>query len=107
MNAATTSSVVEGPDIGTFANPYDSHKFYGPAHEFFHWLVTEVNIIFRRFNHGNLSTSILTSYALVEILRQFGCEDQPGRVEAAVFPDDLKCCGTILGSTERPQKISK
>jgi hypothetical protein len=59
-------------------------------------LVTTANQVAARFN-GSRSTCVLTSYALCEVLQRLGYTSRPLRIEAAVFPDDRKFCGTILG----------
>ena len=41
---------------------------------------------------------MLTSRALHDVLQRLGYDSHPLRIETAVFPDDRKPCGTILGS---------
>jgi len=50
-----------------------------------------------KFN-GARDTCILTSYALHNVLQRLGYNSRPLRIEAAVFPDDRKLYGSILGS---------
>jgi hypothetical protein len=50
-----------------------------------------------RLFDGDRATCILTSTALCAVLRHRGHEASLIRVEAAVFPDDPKTVGTILG----------
>jgi hypothetical protein len=50
------------------------------------------------FNEGSKDTCILTSYALVDVLKRLGYNAYPVRVEAAVFPNDRKLYGAVLGS---------
>ena len=47
---------------------------------------------------GSRDTCILTSFALHDVLQRLGYSSRPLRIEAAVFPDDRKLYGTILGS---------
>src|SRR6266480_4619758 len=61
-------------------------------------LVTVANQVAIKFNDGSRSTCMLTSFALHEVLQRLGYNSRPLRIEAAVFPDDRKLCGTILGS---------
>jgi hypothetical protein len=63
----------------------------------FQKLVTITNRVAIRFN-GSRSTCVLTSFALHDVLQRLGYDSHPLRIEAAVFPDDRKLCGTILGS---------
>ena len=63
----------------------------------FQKLVTITNQVAVRFN-GSRNTCILTSFALNDTLQRLGYNSRPLRIEAAVFPDDRKLCGTILGS---------
>jgi hypothetical protein len=46
------------------------------------------------------STCILTSFALSDALQRMGYNSRPLRIEAAVFPDDPKLYGTILGAID-------
>jgi hypothetical protein len=46
---------------------------------------------------GSRDTCILTSFALNDALQRLGYSSRPLRIEAAVFPDELKAVGTILG----------
>ena len=59
-------------------------------------LVTITNPVAAKFN-GSRDTCILTSFALHDVLRRLGYGARPVRIVAAVFPDDRKLCGTILG----------
>jgi hypothetical protein len=60
-------------------------------------LVTTANRVASEFN-GSRDTCVLTSFALNDVLRRLGHDSRPLRIEAAVFPDDQKLVGTILGS---------
>jgi hypothetical protein len=62
----------------------------------FQKLVITANQIAVKFN-GSRDTCILTSFALHDVLQRLGHNSRPLRIEAAVFPDDRKLCGTILG----------
>jgi hypothetical protein len=59
-------------------------------------LVTIANREAAKFN-GSRDTCILTSFALHDVLQRLGYNSRPLRIEAAVFPDDRKFSGTILG----------
>lgn len=59
--------------------------------------VTLANRIALKFNKGETGTCILTSYAIVYVLRDRGLDARPLRVECAVYPDSREHCGTILG----------
>src|SRR5262245_32795004 len=59
-------------------------------------LVTTANRVTVKFN-GSRDTCILTSFALHDVLKRLGYSSRPLRIEAAVFPDDRKYYGTILG----------
>ena len=63
----------------------------------FQKLVTLTNRVAIEFN-GSRDTCVLRSFALRDVLRRLGYSSRPLRIEAAVFPDDRKRCGTILGS---------
>jgi hypothetical protein len=41
-------------------------------------------------------------YALSNVLQRLGYNSRPLRIEAAVFPDDRKFHGSILGTQHRP-----
>ena len=62
----------------------------------FQKLVTTTNRVAAKFN-GSRDTCILTSFALNDTLQRLGYNSRPLRIEAAVFPDDRKFYGTILG----------
>jgi hypothetical protein len=64
-------------------------------------LVTTANREAAKFN-GSRDTCVLTSYALHNVLQRLGYKSRPLRIEAAVFPDDRKFCGTILGGWTEP-----
>ena len=64
-------------------------------------LVTLTNRVALKFN-GSRSTCILTSFALNDVLRRLGYNSRLLRIEAAVFPDDPKLVGTILGWNRPP-----
>jgi hypothetical protein len=66
----------------------------------FQKLVTITNRVAAEFN-GSRDTCILTSFALHNVLQRLGYSSRPLRIEAAVFPDDPKLSGNILGSIER------
>jgi hypothetical protein len=67
----------------------------------FQQLVTIANRVAIEFN-GARDTCILTSFALQNVLQQLGYNSRPLRIEAAVFPDDHKLCGTVLGAWSEP-----
>jgi hypothetical protein len=60
-------------------------------------LVTVANQTAFEFNESR-ATCVLTSYALHNVLQRLGYNSRPLRIEAAVFPDDRKLSGTILGN---------
>lgn len=61
-------------------------------------IVMVANLVARMFNDGELSTCILTSYALAASLTDLGYADaRPVRVEARSFPDDRELGGAGLG----------
>jgi hypothetical protein len=62
----------------------------------FQKLVTIANRVAAKFNRSR-DTWILTSFALDNVLQRLGFDSRPLRIEAAVFPDDRKFYGTILG----------
>jgi hypothetical protein len=62
----------------------------------FQKLVTVANQIAVKFN-GSRDTCILTSFALHDVLQRLGYISRSLRIEAAVFPDDRKLYGNILG----------
>jgi hypothetical protein len=64
-------------------------------------LVTITNRVAAKLN-GSRDTCILTSFALNDTLQRLGYNSRPLRIEAAVFPDDQKLCGTILGGWREP-----
>jgi hypothetical protein len=66
-------------------------------------LVTLANRIARKFN-GSRDTCILTSFALNDALQRLGYNSRPLRIEAAVFPDEPKAVGTILGWSNPPER---
>ena len=51
--------------------------------------------------NGSRDTCISTSFALCHVLQQLDYNARPLRVEAAVFPDDRKVYGTLLGRPSR------
>jgi hypothetical protein len=51
--------------------------------------------------NGSRDTCISTSFALSHVLQQLDYNARPLRVEAAVFPDDRKVYGTLLGRPSR------
>ena len=61
-------------------------------------IVSLANHASLKFNNEERATSILTSYALNEVLRRLGYSSYPLRVQAKVYPDDKKLFGTILGA---------
>jgi hypothetical protein len=67
----------------------------------FQQLVAITNRVAAEFN-GARDTCILTSFALHDVLQRLGYESRPLRIEAAVFPDDRKLSGTILGGFSEP-----
>ena len=67
----------------------------------FQKLVTTTNRVAAKFN-GSRDTCILTSFALNNTLQRLGYNSRPLRIEAAVFPDDRKLYGTILGGWREP-----
>ena len=67
----------------------------------FQKLVTIANRVAAKFN-GSRSTCVLTSFALHDALQRLGYGSRLLRIEAAVFPDDRKLCGTILGGWCEP-----
>jgi hypothetical protein len=64
-------------------------------------LVTIANRVAFEFD-GSRATCILTSFALNDVLQRLGYRSRPLRVKAAVFPDDQKAVGTILGWSNPP-----
>src|SRR5262245_63909454 len=64
-------------------------------------LVTTANRVAAKFNQSR-STCILTSFALHNVLQRLGYNSRPLRIEAAVFPDDRKFYGSILGGFSEP-----
>jgi hypothetical protein len=64
-------------------------------------LVAITNRVAFEFNESR-DTCILTSFALHDALQRLGYNSRPLRIEAAVFPDDPKLIGTILGRFEQP-----
>ena len=71
------------------------------ANSNFQKLVIVANQVAAKFN-GSRSTCILTSFALNDTLQRLGYNSRPLRIEAAVFPDDRKFYGTILGGWREP-----
>jgi hypothetical protein len=67
----------------------------------FQKLVTTANQIAAKFN-GARDTCVLRSFALHDVLKRLGYNSRPLRIEAAVFPDDRKFTGTILGGWREP-----
>jgi hypothetical protein len=67
----------------------------------FQKLVTTTGRVAAKFN-GSRSTCLLTSFALNNTLQRLGYNSRPLRIEAAVFPDDRKFYGTILGGWREP-----
>ena len=67
----------------------------------FQQLVTLTNRVAAKFN-GSRDTCVLTSFALNDVLQRLDYNSRPLRIEAAVFPDDQKLCGTILGGWREP-----
>jgi hypothetical protein len=65
----------------------------------FQQLVTTANQVAVKFN-GARDTCVLTSFALHDVLQRLGYKSRPLRIEAAVFPDDRKLYGNILGRIE-------
>jgi hypothetical protein len=63
----------------------------------FQELVTTANRVAADFN-GARDTCILTSFALHDVCKRLGYNSRPLRIEAAVFPDDPKLHGNILGA---------
>ena len=64
-------------------------------------LVATANQVAAKFN-GTRDTCVLTSYALHDVCKRLGYKSRPLRIEAAVFPDDRKFYGTILGGFSEP-----
>jgi hypothetical protein len=64
-------------------------------------VVSTTNRVAAKVN-GSRSTCVPTSFALDAVLRRLGYNSRPLRIEAAVFPDDRKVCGTILGGWREP-----
>ena len=69
--------------------------------EKFQTLVTTANRVAAKFN-GARDTCVLTSYALHDVCKRLGYNSRPLRIEAAVFPDDRKFYGSILGGFSEP-----
>jgi hypothetical protein len=67
----------------------------------FQKLVAIANRVAAEFN-GAHDTCVLTSFALHDALRRLGYSSRLLRIEAAVFPDDHKLSGTILGGWREP-----
>jgi hypothetical protein len=55
---------------------------------------------------GKRDTCVLTSHALNFVLRELGFTSRLLRIEAAVFPNDKRMCGTILGSQPPSRKAA-
>jgi hypothetical protein len=70
----------------------------GPRKSPWQQLVTTANQVAIKFNDGSRDTCVLTAFALCSVLQRLGYKSRPLRIEAAVFPDDRKFDGTILGS---------
>jgi hypothetical protein len=68
-------------------------------------LVSTANQVAAKFN-GARDTCVLTSFALRDVLQRLGHNSRPLRIEAAVFPDDRKLYGSILGSHGRPERAA-
>ena len=66
----------------------------------FQQLVSTANQVAAEFN-GARDTCILTCFALHNVLQRLGYNSRPLRIEAAIFPNDQKLSGNILGSIER------
>src|SRR5262245_39128320 len=60
-------------------------------------IVSLTNAISLEENDGVRDTCVLTSYALKDVLRRLGYNSRLIRVEAAVFPDDRRHYGALLG----------
>src|SRR5262245_55857531 len=67
----------------------------------FQELVVIANRIAAKFN-GSRDTCVLTSFALSDVCKRLGYNSRPLRIEAAVFPDDPKLSGNILGGFSEP-----
>ena len=53
------------------------------------------------FKHtGSRDTCILSSFVLANVLQRLGYNARPLRIEAAVYPNDRKFGGVILGSRQ-------
>ena len=62
-------------------------------------IVMVANLIARMFNDGELSTCILTSYALAAALTDLGYADaRPVRVQASCSTNDRQLTGVSLGA---------
>ena len=62
-------------------------------------IVALTNTIAHQYN-GSRDTCILTSYALTNVLLRKGFNAYPVRIEAAIYPNDRKFSGVILGSRQ-------
>jgi hypothetical protein len=72
----------------------------------FQKLVVITNQVAAEFN-GARNTCILTFFALHDVLQRLRYNSSPLRIEAAVFPDDPKLSGTILGGFSEPGRRRK
>jgi hypothetical protein len=71
----------------------------------FQKLAALTNRVAIRFNESR-STCVLTAFALHDVLQRLGYGSRPLRIEAAVFPDDRKLCGTILGTRSGCRRVA-
>jgi hypothetical protein len=72
--------------------------------EWYQDLAELTNKIAFKFNNCRRFTCILTSYALVDVLRKLGLDNARSllRVETGIFPDEIKLCGHVLGREGPP-----
>ena len=91
--SSSASSRLSSPGLSTEGGTNDGAKI--PK------VVSTTNRVAAKVN-GSRSTCVPTSFALDAVLRRLGYNSRPLRIEAAVFPDHRKVCGTILGGWREP-----
>jgi hypothetical protein len=87
--------------IGSFANPYKANDFVNAEQKALHEICLATNDCARDYCDGDLDSCILSSYALVDVLKTKGYDAFPLRVETGVFPSSRRHIGTILGPRSR------
>lgn len=58
------------------------------------------NAVAQQYNDGDRGTCILTTFAVIHVLRDFGLDARPLRVTCGIFPNDRKHAGAILGALD-------